>query len=47
MQPFDERYRSYVQVFSGEAAGRLWKSGARANRDALAEGFRMATGEDS
>lgn len=45
--PFDERYRSYVQVFSGEAAGRLWKSGACANRDAIADGFRMANGADS
>ena len=44
---FEERYRSYVQVFSPEAVSRLLRANGFARRDALDAAFRAATGDDA
>ncbi|MGH8850153.1 MAG: asparagine synthase (glutamine-hydrolyzing) [Casimicrobiaceae bacterium] len=44
--PFDERYRSYVQVFPDDAATALRRGPRSAERDALAMAFDAATSSD-
>jgi asparagine synthase (glutamine-hydrolysing) len=44
--PLDERYRSYVQVFSEDVAAQLLIQNASSERDALAAAFGEATGDD-
>jgi asparagine synthase (glutamine-hydrolysing) len=44
---FEERYRSYVQVFSQEAVKRLVRANGFPGDDALHRAFRGATGSDS
>lgn len=46
-QPFDERYRSYVEVFPRDEAARLFRANGVDSWDALANGFRMAHGDDA
>ena len=44
--PLDERYRSYVQVFSEDAAAQLQIQNVVCDRDALTDAFDEATGDD-
>jgi asparagine synthase (glutamine-hydrolysing) len=44
--PFDERYRSYVEVFPDDAAAALLRKPRTSERDALAEAFLAATSAD-
>ena len=44
--PLDERYRSYVQVFSEDAAAQLQVQNVVCDRDALTAAFDEATGDD-
>jgi len=44
--PFDERYRSYVQVFSADVAAELLRERHAAGRDPLADAFHAATSAD-
>jgi asparagine synthase (glutamine-hydrolysing) len=44
--PFEERYRSYVQVFSDDVADQLLRERVPERRDPLAEAFRAAPGDD-
>jgi asparagine synthase (glutamine-hydrolysing) len=44
--PFDERYRSYVQVFPDDAAATLLREPRHGEHDALADAFAAATGSD-
>lgn len=44
--PFEERYRSYVQVFSDDVADALLRAPRNRDRDPLADAFRAATGSD-
>jgi asparagine synthase (glutamine-hydrolysing) len=43
---FEERYRSYVQVFSDDVADQLLRERVPERRDPLAEAFRAAPGDD-
>ena len=43
---FEERYRSYVEVFARETAGALLRDGPKRGRDALAEAFAASTSTD-
>jgi asparagine synthase (glutamine-hydrolysing) len=45
--PFNERYRSYVGVFSGEETARLMTTPVTRGFDALARAFEAADGEDA
>ena len=45
--PFQDRYRSYLQVFSEDSLTRLLRSQDYAPRDAIAESFRFAESHDS
>ncbi len=44
--PLDERYRSYVQVFSEDVASQLLRQGGGGNGDPLDSAFREAIGDD-
>ena len=44
--PFEERYRSYVQVFGPDSLERLLKSGRAGHSDCLDEAFSLATSGD-
>jgi asparagine synthase (glutamine-hydrolysing) len=44
--PFDERYRSYVEVFSDDVAAALMRTPAEEGADPLARAFAAATGDD-
>lgn len=46
-QPFDERYRSYVEVFPRDEQAQLFRTNGVDSWDALANGFRMAQTEDA
>lgn len=46
-QPFDERYRSYVEVFPRDEQAQLLRTNGVDSWDALANGFRMAQTEDA
>jgi asparagine synthase (glutamine-hydrolysing) len=45
--PFEERYRSYVQVFGPESLERLLKNGRAGHVDSFAEAFAVATSGDA
>ncbi len=45
--PFDERYRSYVEVFPSEAAARITRADGVERTDLLAAAMRAATGDDA
>lgn len=45
-RPFEQRYRSYVQVFGPESLDRLLKAGRSGRIDSLGEAFARATGGD-
>lgn len=45
--PFEERYRSYVQVFGPDSLERLLKSGRAGHIDCLDEAFLLATSGDA
>jgi asparagine synthase (glutamine-hydrolysing) len=45
--PFEERYRSYVQVFGPESLERLLRNGRAGRIDSLDEAFAMATSGDA
>jgi asparagine synthase (glutamine-hydrolysing) len=45
--PFEERYRTYVQVFGAESLERLLKNGKAAKVNSLDEAFALATSGDS
>ncbi len=44
--PFEQRYRSYVQVFGAESLERLLKAGRKGRVDCLSEAFARAAGGD-
>ena len=44
--PFDERYRSYVEVFSDDVAAALLRTPAAESADPLARAFAAAAGDD-
>ncbi len=44
--PFEERYRSYVQVFSADVAAQLLRERCATERDALTDAFHAATSAD-
>jgi asparagine synthase (glutamine-hydrolysing) len=44
--PIDERYRSYIEVFSDDAIAEMMREPRIAGHDSLAEAFRGATGAD-
>jgi asparagine synthase (glutamine-hydrolysing) len=46
-EPFEQRYRSYLEVFSQEAARELLQLNGFERHDAMAEGFRLASGTDA
>jgi asparagine synthase (glutamine-hydrolysing) len=46
-EPFEQRYRSYLEVFSQEAARELLQLNGFERHDAMAEGFRLAAGSDA
>lgn len=45
-QSFEQRYRSYIQVFSPDAAGQLLKHKSAQTWDAVSEAFEMSTSAD-
>ena len=45
-RPFEERYRTYVQVFGPEALDRLLRAARRGSVDSLGAAFEAATGGD-
>jgi len=45
--PFEERYRSYVQVFGADSLGRLLKRATTGDVDSLEEAFALASSGDS
>jgi asparagine synthase (glutamine-hydrolysing) len=45
--PFEDRYRSYVEVFPRDESRRLRRLNGVARRDALGEAFREATSDDA
>jgi len=45
--PFEDRYRSYVEVFPRDETTRLLRLNGAARRDAIGEAFRQATGDDA
>jgi asparagine synthase (glutamine-hydrolysing) len=45
--PFEDRYRSYVEVFPRDETRRLRRANGAARRDALGEAFRQATSDDA
>ena len=44
--PFEERYRSYVQVFSNDVAAQLLRHASSVDRDSLDDAFGGATSDD-
>ena len=46
-QPFEQRYRSYVQVFGAESLERLLKAGRRGEIDSLDRAFEIASQGDA
>jgi len=44
--PFEERYRSYVQVFSNDVAAQLLRHASGVDRDSLDDAFSSATSDD-
>lgn len=46
-QPFDERYRSYVEVFPSAERAQLFRTDGVDSWDALTNGFRMARADDA
>jgi asparagine synthase (glutamine-hydrolysing) len=45
--PFEDRYRSYVEVFPRDATRRLLRVNGATRRDAIEEAFRHATSDDA
>ncbi|HZM35055.1 MAG TPA: asparagine synthase C-terminal domain-containing protein, partial [Burkholderiales bacterium] len=45
--PLEERYRSYVEVFPGDAVRRLLRLNGAVRTDRIGEAFRWAQGEDA
>jgi len=45
--PFEARYRSYVEVFPRDEAGRMLRLNGTVPRDAIDEAFRRASGDDA